>query len=151
VGEHGQELVLAPVGVPQRLVGPDQLGGPLPDPEVELVAGPAQRLLGALALDGVAEGPLQQAGVQLLLDEEVRRPGPHGREVGPPLAVCGQEDQRGLAAQGDRLLQQFQPVARPEAVVEEVHVVPEAPDGVEALLVRPGPLQLERRPLALPE
>jgi hypothetical protein len=80
--------------------------------------------LGAMALDGVADGAVQERRRHLVLGQVVRRAGAHGLEVDLAIPLPGQHDEWGCRAEVDRLAHQLHAIALAQAVVDQVDVVP---------------------------
>ena len=102
-----------------------------------------QSPLGAMALDRIADRPVEQRRGHLALGEIVGGAGPHRLEIDLAIALPGQHDEGCGRSQLDRLAHQLQPVALAQAVVDQVDVVPGLRDHRQRLVPRRHPFQLE--------
>ena len=139
VGVHEAPLGAHPVEADREVIK---------HPPVTLLA-VAQGLLGALALEGVADRALELVRIHPPLHQVVRGPGLHGFHVHVVAAASGQHD-HGLAdPELARLTHQLEPVAILQEVVDQVDVVLVRSEGVQPLLVGRHPVEGDRRALDL--
>ena len=111
--------------------------------EIEQIGLIADHDLVLLAVDGVADGALEEGGVDLALDEVVGGAGFHGLDVDVAVVLTGQENDGRLAAPGNGFLEEVESGFGAQAVVEQDHVVRAPGDGVEGEVVVGSPVEIE--------
>ncbi len=74
------------------LVGDDDAHGTGFHDAADEIPVAAEVLLGALAFDGIADGAVENVGVELAFDEIIGGPGFHGLHVNLLVALAGQQD-----------------------------------------------------------
>ncbi|GAA2771039.1 hypothetical protein GCM10020219_045320 [Nonomuraea dietziae] len=121
---HGQQAVLQ--------------AGVLPAGQLRLDE-PLVGEVGALALDGVADGPGQQAGVDVLLDEEVLGALGHRRDAHVRVVEPGQHEHGDVGRHGQYLAQRLHAVGVGQRQVDE-HALDVAVEALSGLgdAARPG-------------
>ena len=72
---------------------------------------------------GIADGSLQEASPEPSLDKVISRAGFHRVNIGLPVVVAGQQDDRRGAAGGNRLAKQLQPGPRAQMVIQKAQLV----------------------------
>ena len=142
VGEHGQELVLAPIGLGQGRRPPLQLG----DQPGAIVRQGFQ--LAALILDLAAHDPLEDHGPDRLpeavaveaLEQEVQDPLLHRLDGHRHVAVAREQDDGDIVPVelGPEAVEEFQAVEVRELVVEQDAVGPDIAAHPQAVLARAG-------------
>src|SRR5258706_532059 len=106
-----------------RVALPEASRTATPRASIQRYSPPLQRLERAVLLERIADGPLQNLGIDLTFDQIVGRAGLHRRNVDVAVALTGEQDDRAQAAGGARLAQNFQAVVLAEAVVDEINVM----------------------------
>ena len=99
--------------------------------------------LGPLAQDRVANGALQQRGVELAFYQIIGRARFHGLAVHVVVAQGGQQDDRRLAAAADDGAQQLEAAVFAEPVIDEIDIVLVLLNRFQAGVVINHPVELE--------
>jgi hypothetical protein len=96
-----------------------------------------------MALDRIADRPVEQGRGHLALGKIVGRARPHRLEIDLAIALPGQHDERRRRSHLDRLAHQLQAVALAQAIIDQADVVPCLRDHRQRLGPGRHPFQLE--------